>query len=279
MIMPQSHERPISPALDVNNPASKKPKDVSFACVSLLDDGTMSKVTDDGRWQSNSSLATKEGTTRVVPLEPSKGALYGPWITVDTHRRRSSFTTNYNRGVISKNERNGVDNGSGNSANSGSRFAALLVEDGVDAQEKSLPVVDVNNKGPKDDAGSSDRHTAITLMESKYDSPGSTGGKIVKARGYVGRVSTEGHRRGLSFKKPLKVQSRSQQSLAGWLSNLSQQLELPIPDENLGADGTTGLSKFGDGHGPLVGEHTIADNEDSLQPTHSDPIGGPTSLE
>ncbi|KAK8985050.1 hypothetical protein V6N11_082667 [Hibiscus sabdariffa] len=396
MIMFQSHERPISPALDVNNPASKNqkmipshigvfadgsvPNNVSYAAMaghepnphgksnissSLSDDDIVvleddyvidqfgkipsikfsnhvheqidnsmrntiivrllgrsigfrtlqtscgvygrSKETcgsQDGRGQYDLSLDTKEGTARVVPPESSEGG-------------------------ISKNERSGVDNGSGNSANSGSRFTALLVEDGVDAQEKSLPVVDANNnKGPKvisnpprilqndaymksnptkkskevghrddkvtstqirvdkdvviisqDDVGSLDRHTAITLMESKYDSLGSTRGKIVKAWGHAGRVSKEGHRRGLSFKKPLEVQSRSQQSLVGWLSNLSQQLELPIPDENLGADGVTGLSKFGDGHGPPVGEHTIVDNEDSSQPTHSDPIGGPTSLE
>ncbi|KAK8672305.1 hypothetical protein V6N13_110678 [Hibiscus sabdariffa] len=70
-----------------------------------------------------------EGVVRAGSLEPSEAELYVPWI---------------------KNNKSGVDNGSSNGVDSGSRFAVLVVEDGMVAPEKTLPVVNANNnKGLK----------------------------------------------------------------------------------------------------------------------------------
>ncbi|KAK8607501.1 hypothetical protein V6N13_053234 [Hibiscus sabdariffa] len=131
----------------------------------------------------------------------------------------------------------------------------------------------------QDNAGNSYRHTTITLMEKRYETPRSSGGKIVKARGYVGRVSLEGHRRVFSLRKPLEIPSRSQPSLHDWMSNLSSQWEVPSSSENPGADGFTCMSQLGDGSDPSVSEHETAHDKEPLELVGADLRGDQETME
>ncbi|KAK8676932.1 hypothetical protein V6N13_142491 [Hibiscus sabdariffa] len=131
----------------------------------------------------------------------------------------------------------------------------------------------------QDNADKSDRRTAVTLLEKKYENQGSTGGKIVKARGLTGRVQVKGHRRGFSLKKPAEVHSRPQPSLLDWMSTFSQQLDVAEISEKHGIDGIMNLSNLGDGHDPPIGGLATEHNGVHSPTVHADLGGGQETME
>ncbi|KAL4379080.1 hypothetical protein GQ457_02G022270 [Hibiscus cannabinus] len=226
----------------MNNTLSKKEKEDSFACESLIDGVPASEATDVTMDESRYAHVMLEPRPQIGTPADGSGANNLPYAAMAApcglrdDRWLSSTNLVTKEGVVragspklsevgtSNNNKSGVDNGSSNGVDSDSRFDVLVVEDGMVAPKKTLPVVNANNNkglkvvsnqprilqnsaymklnptkkskevGRRDDkvtptqvnvdqdlviisqnnVGSSDRHMAITLMESKYDTPGST---------------------------------------------------------------------------------------------------------
>ncbi|KAK8559238.1 hypothetical protein V6N13_098823 [Hibiscus sabdariffa] len=119
----------------------------------------------------------------------------------------------------------------------------------------------------------------ITLMEKRYDTTGTSGGKTVKARGHAGRVALEGNRRGFTFKKPSALLSRPQPSLNDWMMNLSQQLGVPSSGEDFSVDRTTDLPQPNAGSDLSLSEHVTVYSKYPLQFVGTNPSGVQDSME
>ncbi|KAK9030564.1 hypothetical protein V6N11_031986 [Hibiscus sabdariffa] len=221
--------------------------------------------------------------------KPSKNELYGPWMTVDTHRRRNIPYNNSNKTTAPKAQRNEVV--------MGSMFSALNVVEDVGVELPVLPesgtsigeghvVADVgniesqvvlprpktlksatymqlnppkktkglarNNDGKETGQPSVDQDVTIIAQE--------TGGKLSKTRGSTSRTQREGLHRGFSLRKPAELPPRLQPSLHDWMSNLSQQLQTSSAKERTVADGTVTIPITNAGHDPPI---------ESLDPNHT----------
>ncbi|KAK8507696.1 hypothetical protein V6N12_067029 [Hibiscus sabdariffa] len=128
-------------------------------------------------------------------IEPNEKVLYGPWMTVDSQCRRNT------NGKVS---RSGPAKEVLNETVTRSRFSLLLQDDGLienpimgkkqtSSSHKSVQpeLVSVSNSQeveviPQTHVESSDKHTAVTLMDKSPYPAGLTGGKILKARGSAG---------------------------------------------------------------------------------------------
>ncbi|KAK8664047.1 hypothetical protein V6N13_083850 [Hibiscus sabdariffa] len=236
----------------------------------------------------NSKSSTGHDLSSENP-KPSKNELYGPWMTVDTHRRRNIPYNNSNKTTAPKAQRNEVV--------MGSMFSALNVVEDVGVELPVLPesgtsigeghvVADVgniesqvvlprpktlksatymqlnppkktkglarNNDGKETGQPSVDQDVTIIAQE--------TGGKLSKTRGSTSRTQREGLHRGFSLRKPAELPPRLQPSLHDWMSNLSQQLQTSSAKERTVADGTVTIPITNAGHDPPI---------ESLDPNHT----------
>ncbi|KAK8557682.1 hypothetical protein V6N12_009909 [Hibiscus sabdariffa] len=157
------------------------------------------------------------GTTHTIQPEPNDNELYGPWMIVDTWRRRNS-SFRINGGGLARDSRNKVE--------VGSRFASLVTEDVVDVREGISTGTSPQPLRP------------LSLFELDV---------IVIAQDNVGKSDR-------CIAKPSEVKSRHQPVLSDWMLNFSRQLDAPQSNTGQAEVGAIqGTSALVDSSSPTLG--------------------------
>ncbi|KAL4341777.1 hypothetical protein GQ457_08G026220 [Hibiscus cannabinus] len=180
--------------------------------------------------------------------KPSENELYGPWMTVDSRRRRNTSYNHSNKATVPKPQRNNVV--------MGSRFNALNIDEDVGVDMTVAPESEINNGAGTAEIAAGNFDSQVGLPRPK--------GKSSKTRGSTSRTQGEGFRRGFSLTKPAELPSRPQPSLHEWMATLSQQLQTASDKERNGADGLVPIPVPNNGHDPPSG--SIDFNQSSSPP-------------